>query len=138
MPNKRRTIGRDATEAEIQAAVCDYLCALKLTWFRMNSGVARPQRANGKQGWVRYGTPGMADLLAFQGPFPVWLECKTRAGTQSDDQKAFQARVKQNGHVYAVVRSVDDARSALLFAMAVYQDATKRLADELCAAGGNP
>jgi hypothetical protein len=116
MPAKRRTIGREPTEAEIQAAVCDWMSAERIAWFRLNSGVARPQRANGKQGWVRYGTPGMADLLVFLGPFPVWLECKTRTGTQSGDQIAFARKVEALGHQYWVVRSVEDASAAIVTA----------------------
>lgn len=69
----------------------------------------------------------MADILAFPiqphcghrdcqrlgTPWLLWLEVKTATGKQSELQKSFQAKVESEGHVYAVVRSIDDVAALL-------------------------
>ena len=59
--------------------------------------------------------PGLGDIEVF-GPerFILWLECKARNGVASGDQKAFRARVLLLGHHYAIVKTIEDARIALL------------------------
>ncbi len=41
-------------------------------------------------------------------PWPVWVECKSSTGKQSEDQKIFQTAVEMIGHVYLLVRSSDE------------------------------
>ena len=55
-------------------------------------------------------TPGAADLCVLlpKGRC-IWMETKTAKGRQSDKQKGFQARCLRLGHVYVLVRSVQDA-----------------------------
>ena len=106
-------------EAAIQKAITDYL-ALKKIWFRrMNSG-ATLSSYGGKTRMVRYGSPGMADILAtpldehehdgvkIMFPVILWIECKTSSGKQSDAQRAFQEEVEAEGHYYLLARSLDD------------------------------
>lgn len=99
-------------EGAILSAVLDYLKARRFEHFRMNTGAFRM----GKR-MVRFGTPGMADVLAFvkvnEQPYPLWIECKAQDGKVSDDQCAFQVRVLADGHEYCVVRSVEELMGVL-------------------------
>lgn len=107
-----------------------YLAARRVLAFRMNTGTATQQNgADGKKRFMRFGTPGMADILAFRNRsrgvddrgawcsfeeiVPIWLEVKTEKGKQSELQKNFQAMVEEHGHIYAVVRSIEDVEALL-------------------------
>jgi len=121
-----------ATEAMILRSVLEYLQAKHILAFRMNTGAVSLQSANGKQRFMRFGTPGMADVMAFpvfthkilcsafldkwhESPavIPLWIECKSPIGVQSELQKSFQAQVEAQGHVYIIARNVDDVEDAL-------------------------
>ncbi len=108
------------TEAQTQRAILEYLAARRIWHTRQNSGAIRD--ITGRP--VRFGRAGMADILAFPKlpkkdltkagkgqtyyiPSTVWLEVKSPVGKQSPAQKEFQAEVEAEGHVYLVVRSID-------------------------------
>ena len=112
------------TEAQTQKAIMGYLAAKGVLCFRMNSGAVLASH-NGKTRMVRYGVPGMADVLAFNWQWgilhgrenalrevkclvPVWIEVKGPKGVQSDLQKSFQQQVEAHGHRYVLARSLDD------------------------------
>lgn len=118
MPKKK------GPEALIQAAILDWLAAKHILAFRMNSG-AMFGEYKGKRWAVRFGTPGMADILAFDDwepalpsahlrlIVPTWIECKALKGMQSEDQKSFENLVKSYGHRYIVAKSIDDVERAI-------------------------
>jgi hypothetical protein len=116
----RVQVGGAVKESEIQKAILDYLAARHILAFRMQTG-ASVSEYKGKTRMVRYGTPGMADILAFpmritwenEGVIPLWLEVKADNGKQSEMQKSFQAQVEDEGHVYAIVRSIEDVERIL-------------------------
>src|ERR1700683_4952276 len=103
-------------ESEIQKAILDYLAAKHVMAFRMNTG-AMQSEYNGKKRFMHFGTPGMADILAFpvirlpiegyatKRIVPTWIECKAPKGKQSELQKSFQAQVEAEGHRYGICRS---------------------------------
>jgi len=111
-------------ESAIQRSILDLLAAKGILAFRMNTG-AMSGSYKGKKWFMRFGVPGMADILAFPAskvpgaqtwpyvPAPLWIECKALKGKQSELQKSFQAQVKNNGHRYMVAHSVDDVIEAL-------------------------
>jgi hypothetical protein len=72
-------------------------------------------RARTNQGWLTYGLAvGSADLIGLvEGGRFVSLEVKTPSGVQSPEQIAWGRMVERLGGIHAVVRSIDDARSAL-------------------------
>lgn len=106
-------------ESEIQKAILDYLAARHILAFRMNTGAMSGTHA-GKKWFMRFGAPGMADVLAFPKEtvcvgerfahviVPTWIEVKTAKGKQSDLQKSFQIQVEENEHRYILARSLDD------------------------------
>lgn len=120
-------------ESQIQKQILDYLAARHILAFRQNTGAVASEY-NGKKRFMRFGVPGMADILAFprilqrditaygkspgaglayEVPTILWLEIKAEKGKQSELQKSFQAQVEAEGHRYSVVRSVNDLEALL-------------------------
>jgi hypothetical protein len=99
-------------EGYVLSAVLDLLAAERIWHRRMNTGATVvPETATNKRRFVRFGSTGMADVLATPVLFGIthllWIECKAN-GKQSEDQKQFQSEVEQAGHSYLLVRSSDD------------------------------
>src|SRR4029077_3414598 len=109
-------------ESGVLRACLDLLAAHRIFHRRWNSGAVK----SGKQ-FVRFGQKGDADILAilripaevaftdlhcWDGPYficiPLWLECKSDSGKQSEAQKSFQAEVEAQGHKYLIVRKPED------------------------------
>ena len=92
------------------AACVEYLTLHGIPAWKANTGAAR----YGDQ-FVRYGTPGMADVL-FCLPPTGRLGCaeiKTGSGRLTPDQAAFHAHIRAAGGLLLVVRSLDDLIAAL-------------------------
>lgn len=51
---------------------------------------------------------GVSDLIIETGKELIYCEVKTETGTQSKDQKKFEAIVTDFGRIYILVRSVED------------------------------
>jgi hypothetical protein len=108
------------SESAILKQILDYLAAKHILAFRMNIG-----QANMGDRFVRFGVRGMADILAFvhrgldeNGKWcsyirPLWIECKTAKGAQSQFQRSFQLQVEVEGHKYIVARSIEDVEAVL-------------------------
>lgn len=99
-------------ESQIQRAILDYLAATGVMAFRMNTGAVKAEY-NGRTRFMRFGVPGMADLVAFPAGRVCWIECKSETGRQSPEQRSFQDQVQRHGHRYTLCRSVDDVIAAL-------------------------
>ena len=101
-------------ESEIQRAILDLLTAKRVLAFRMNTGAMSGEHM-GKTWFMRFGSPGMADIVTFPRFMhkPLWIEVKTAKGKQSELQKSFQLLVEEHGHRYIVARSVDDVLAVL-------------------------
>jgi hypothetical protein len=87
-------------------------CA-RVPWRHVPNGEARSPRTGAKL--KRMGVQaGVADFhLTLPGGITGWLEVKASNGRQSSDQKAFQAAEEAAGARYAIVRSIDEARTVL-------------------------
>lgn len=60
---------------------------------------------------ITIGLPGEADLTLFEKDGKTtFIEVKTPAGRQSEQQKRFQKAVEKLGFEYVIMRSVEDAR----------------------------
>lgn len=100
-------------EREIQKAIAEYLKARGVLAFRMQTG-ATVSTYKGRTRLIRYGIPGMADILCFpKGQPPCWIECKSDKGKLSTDQAVFGRLVESEGHRYIVARSVEDVMEEL-------------------------
>lgn len=102
------------TEAELQKSIMLAIGARPdCRVLRLNVGTAR-HPITGQV--VRFGVPGMADLLvlARTGRF-CWLEVKTPTGRLSEKQRTFRAAMHAlaGPASYVVARSVEDAVAAV-------------------------
>lgn len=106
-------------ESDVLSSVLSLLKARGVFGIRMNTG----GMYSGKR-FVRFGSPGMADVLALlphSVPMPftpvrcrvLWIECKSSTGKQSRDQRVFQQIVEREGHTYLLVRSAEEVNSWL-------------------------
>lgn len=112
---------RKPTETDIVRQCLDYLRLCGWTAWRSNTGAAVYTGAGGKRRFVRYGEPGIADILAIgPGGRLIACECKSATGRLRPEQEAFLASVRRAGGVALVVRSA--AELAQLLREAGYQD----------------
>ena len=93
-------------EAQALQAITEYLTRRKHCFWRNNSGATRT--ASG--GFIRFGTPGSPDICLIKNGFFIGLEVKAKAGTQSPDQKAFEASVKAAGGEYYIVHDIGEVQ----------------------------
>lgn len=102
------------TENEVVKASLEYLRARNILAIRMNVGAVRFADKNGRRNFVRFGTPGMSDIL---GILPdgraLAVECKTINGKLSDFQSEFLDAIRRNNGIAIVARSVDDVELGL-------------------------
>lgn len=95
----------------VMAACLQTLDVYRIWYMRTNTGTMKLSDANGKTRLFRAGRKGMADIFATpwttepyeQEILCTWIECKSSIGTQSDDQRAFQAEVEMHGHYYFLI-----------------------------------
>ena len=103
-------------ESDIQRLILDYLKAKKILAFRMNTGAASGTY-KGKRWFMRFGSPGMADILCFLPPnhfcHVLWIEVKREGGKLSPDQKAFRDLVQEKGHYYLEANRLDAVKVLL-------------------------
>jgi hypothetical protein len=55
--------------------------------------------------------PGFVNMTVSYGPTPAFIECKTKTGVLSNDQKAFRAALIQADVPFCEARSIDDVRA---------------------------
>lgn len=100
-------------ESDTLKAILQYLASRHLLAFRMQSGALMNPRGRP----VRFGTPGMADIIVFpkyKNFTESWfIEVKSGNGKQSELQRCFERQVKEYGLQYFVARSIDDVKRRL-------------------------
>lgn len=82
----------------------------KILLYRNNCGTAQVRGYHIKFG---VGNPGGSDFVGVYRGRAVYIEIKTPAGRQSDEQKRFQQCVERHGAIYKILRSADEARAWL-------------------------
>lgn len=98
------------SEAQVQKAVLDFLKWQNITHFRIN--VVGVPMQDGKFR-PNVGMLGMADIaIVYQGK-SVWFEIKRLNGRQTQYQKDFAEKVRKAGGYYFLIRSVEQAQSAI-------------------------
>jgi len=103
-------------EKDVQRTCIDYLDAKRIMYLRLNAGDTFRPGQNGKLYKVRGAPKGTADLLILShhevlhciGPRPLFIEFKSSAGKQTDEQEAFSNDVEIRGYEYYVIRSLDE------------------------------
>ena len=101
---------KTVTETALVRACLDYLTLRGIPAWRANTGAAK----FGKR-FVRFGTPGVSDVLCVLSPHGRLgaIECKVGRNRTSEAQEAFLANVRAAGGLAVVVRSLDDLIEAL-------------------------
>ena len=105
---------RKILEKDVLRAILHYLTLRQVWHRRLNSGAALLESgATGKpRRFVRYGAPGMPDILARGTTGAViWIEVKSPTGRQTEDQRKWQMDMERFGDIYIVARKVEDVMS---------------------------
>lgn len=104
-----RKQAKSQPENEVKNACLRWLKDHGIYAWRNNTGMA----------WIgnhpiRFGLPGSGDILGLlpNGKF-LSIECKSKTGRQSEDQKRFQENIEQNRGIYVLAYSVEDLERAL-------------------------
>lgn len=108
----------DSPEQAIVNAICSWMSFQQDLFFWQQSNAAtyslKLKKFLKKTGWQRKGIPDIPGHMLMLGvPISFYMEVKTPEGTQSPDQKIFEADARARGGAYFVVRSVEDARMAI-------------------------
>ncbi len=106
------------TEHEIQDAICEYLSLRDIFYWRTNTGAARYPGNDGKERMVRFGFPGVSDIIGIVrhlddrticnvGQFFA-IECKRPGKKLTLAQEAFKIAVIANGGLFLEARNLQD------------------------------
>jgi hypothetical protein len=116
-PKVRATRGHP--EADLQRAVVPALRLILAPPARV-AGIQNEVRLGGKDGHVAQAInegmgvlPGFSDVVIMQDGKVGFMELKSGTGRLSEDQLAFRTFVREQGHHWALVRSLDDALAAI-------------------------
>lgn len=100
------------TEAQLSKSISETLNFYenmgKLVFVRNNSFAGHIKRKNGSKGYVKNNKKGSSDYFIFMQDLTIHLELKSEKGKQSDNQFAYQNKIEKLGHIYKIVRSVDE------------------------------
>jgi hypothetical protein len=98
------------SETSLVKACLSLLEARGVFAFRCNTGAAKIGNR-----FIRFGTPGCADILAVGPQGRLWaIEVKVGRNPLSDDQRRFKANIERSGGFYIEVRdSIDGLESAI-------------------------
>lgn len=95
-------------EQQIMNSIIQYLSLKRHLVFRMNSGAMKMDKR-----FMRFGCPGMADLLVVKEGRAIWIEVKAPKGKMSELQKTFQDTVETAGCWYILAKSIEDVEKYL-------------------------
>ena len=117
-----KRVSQKVPESGVLRACLDLLAAEKIWHRRWNGGAVKIGSR-----FLRFGKPGDGDILAIPvvryqciccssghtvtALHPLWIECKSDSGKQSEDQKNFQEECRERSHTYLLVRDVDTLRN---------------------------
>ena len=100
---------RKILEKDVLRVILHYLTLRKVWHRRINSGGAMLAGHRGKGQFVRFGAPGMPDILARgTNGAVIWIEVKSPTGKQTEDQRKWQEDMERFGDIYVLARSVTD------------------------------
>lgn len=106
---------RQIPERDVLASCLAILEARRIPAWRANTGAVTKTNAAGRKRFIRFGTPGQADILAILPPRGrlLAIECKSQRGRVSADQEAFLQMVRDAGGLTVVVRDASELLAVL-------------------------
>jgi penicillin-binding protein-related factor A (putative recombinase) len=100
-------------EKHIQAQILHYLVLKNVFHWRNNTGCATYQSKNGKKSFVRFGQPGMSDILGiYKGKF-LAIEVKRPGGKVTELQKKFLEAIESNDGIAILAYDLDDVKKVI-------------------------
>jgi len=99
-------------ESAVQRSVIQYLRLKKYHFDRINSGATLIKEPGKKPRYVKFSTPGMADIIACVNGMFYAIEIKSSVGKQNENQKRFQEKVESSGGKYLIIREIEDLQKA--------------------------
>lgn len=107
-------LGYYASEAQIQAAILEYLQWRGVLAFRVNSGEINTIKSDGSSNHIKLAPKGTADIIGLlPGGRFLAIEVKDRKGKQTKEQVEFMNRVIQGGGLYVLARSVETVEEVI-------------------------
>jgi hypothetical protein len=104
----------DTPEGAVVKACLEYLELRGVYAYRQNTGAAEYQDKAGKKRFVRYGKPGVSDIIGvLPGGRFLAVECKAPGGRLSENQIEFLNDIERMGGLAVVAKSVDDLERSL-------------------------
>jgi hypothetical protein len=101
-------------EGAVVKACLEYLELRGVYAYRQNTGAAEYQDKAGKKRFVRYGKPGVSDIIGvLPGGRFLAVECKAPGGRLSEYQINFLNDIERMGGLAVTARSVEDLEKAL-------------------------
>ena len=102
------------SEKDIQYQIIDYLGMKKIYCWRQNVGCSQYMDKQGRKRFVRYGFPGVADIIGIlpNGQF-LAIEVKSAKGELNENQKIFKQNIDSNNGVYIVARDLDTVEKVI-------------------------
>ena len=94
--------------------------SLRRTLFAVPNGGSR-NRAEASRMKATGTVAGVSDLIWVIPNRVIFIEMKTETGTQSEEQKEFQAQTEARGHTYIVLRSFEAFKAYILSIMALFK-----------------
>lgn len=106
------TYGKDASESDIQATICEYLERKGYRFWRQNTAGIYDTRREVFRKPNKYSVNGVSDIIVLSEGKAYFIEVKTATGRQSEDQKAFEEFVESAGCEYILARCLEDVMEA--------------------------
>lgn len=109
-----------ASESAIELAICHLLKANKYTFWKIPmAGYFDASKGRFRKHASPFVGVGMPDIVVILKGLFIGLECKALNGKVSEIQKARHDEIRNAGGLVYVVRSVEDAKSALAHAESI-------------------
>lgn len=100
------------SENLVLGACCEYLEAKRYFFWRQNNIGVYDAKKKIYRKLPKWSMKGVSDIVCLKNGIPFFIECKTKKGVQSDDQKEFQRLVEENRGVYVLATEIEDLRNA--------------------------
>ena len=97
-------------EAKLQAEIVQYLQKKGIYFFAVSNEANGRNKIQQMQMIAMGLRPGVSDMVWMLPGRVLFVEVKTADGVQSEPQKLFEAKVKELGFEYFLVRSMDDVK----------------------------
>ena len=97
-------------ENQIQKTIIQYLKLRNYFFWRQNNTPVYDVKRGTYRSFT--GTKGLPDIIVLSNPM-IFIECKSKNGKQTMEQKIFQNQAEMQGHIYVVAKNLQDVINVL-------------------------